>query len=36
MENYKKMIDWAGNDLSDKELYELLFTKGFISEITFK
>ena len=35
-ENYKKMIDWAGNDLSDKELYELLFTKGFISEITFK
>jgi hypothetical protein len=35
-ENYIKMIDWAGNDISDEELYELLNTKGFISEITFK
>ena len=35
-ESYRKMIDWAGNDISDEELYELLNTKGFISEITFK
>jgi hypothetical protein len=35
-ENYIKMIDWAGNDISDEELYELINTKGFISEITFK
>lgn len=35
-ENYKKMIDWAGNDLSDEDLYKLIFTEGFISEITFK
>lgn len=35
-ESYRKMIDWAGNDISDEELYELINTKGFISEITFK
>lgn len=35
-ENYSKMIDWAGNDLSDEDLYKLIFTEGFISEITFK
>ena len=35
-ESYRKMIDWAGNDISDEELYKLINTKGFISEITFK
>lgn len=35
-ENYSKMVDWAGNDLSDEDLYKLIFTEGFISEITFK
>ena len=35
-ENYEKMVDWAGNDISDEELYELINTKGFLSEITFK
>lgn len=35
-ENYEKMVDWAGNDLSDEDLYKLIFTEGFISEITFK